>query len=63
MSRYVDTQVKGQQSPVYITGYVSGGAPELSFEYEGNAEHLSNTGEFVKVHYDDGGGIRLGDDS
>lgn len=61
MSRRIDTRVNGQQSPVNITGYTSGGAPELSFEYGGNADRLTNTGEFVKVIYENGGGIRLGD--
>ena len=61
MSGHVDAQVKRQQSPVDITGYVVGGAPELLFEYGGEAECLTNTGEFVKVLYEDGGGIRLGD--
>ena len=35
----------------------------LSFNYGRGAKYLSNTGEFVKVHYDDGGGIRLGADA
>ena len=62
MSRHVDEQVNRQQSPIDIAGYTVGGAPELSFEYGGSAERLTNTGEFVKVHYEDGGGIWLGDD-
>ena len=49
-----------QQSPIDISGYTTGGTPELSFEYRGNAECLTNTGEFVKALYTDGGGIRLG---
>ena len=48
-----------QQSPIDITGYVTGGAPTLSFEYDGSADHLLNTGEFVKVTYKDGGSILL----
>ena len=52
-----------QQSPINITGYVPGGAPQLSFEYGGSAECLTNTGEFVKVLYENGGGIRLGGES
>ena len=48
-----------QQSPVDITGYVSGGEVTLSFEYSGQADHLANTGEFIKVNYEDGGGIVL----
>lgn len=46
-----------QQSPVDITGYVSGGEVTLSFEYCGQADHLANTGESVKVNYEDAGGI------
>ena len=49
-----------QQSPIDIAGYVPGGTPQLSFEYDGNAECLTNTGEFVKALYEDGGGIKLG---
>lgn len=52
-----------QQSPVDITGYTAGDAPRLSFDYGRGAKYLSNTGEFVKVHYEDGGGIRLGADA
>ena len=37
--------------------------PILAFEYRGGATHLSNTGEFVKVNYEDAGGIRLGADA
>ena len=37
--------------------------PRLSFEYGRWATYLSNTGEFVKVHYKEGGGIRLADDA
>ena len=48
-----------QQSPVDITGYVSGGEVTLSFEYSGQADHLANAGEFVRVNYVDGGGIVL----
>ena len=63
MPSHADKQVGKQQSPINITGYVSGGAPELSFEYGGSAECLTNTGEFVKVIYENGGGIRLGGES
>lgn len=63
MSCDIDEQVGGRQSPVDITGYVDGGAARLSFEYEGGAAYLENTGEFVKVRYEDGGGIRIEDDS
>ena len=52
-----------QQSPIDIAGYVEGDMPRLSFEYRGGARRLSNTGEFVKVHYEDAGGIRLGADA
>ena len=48
-----------QQSPVDITGYVSGGEVNLGFEYDGQADHLANAGEFVRVNYEDGGGIVL----
>ena len=61
MSDSTDNQGGAQQSPVDITGYVPGGAPGLSFEYGGDAECLTNTGEFLKVLYEDGGGIRIGD--
>ena len=63
MPRHAEKQVGKQQSPINITGYVSGGTPGLSFEYSGSAERLTNTGEFVKVIYENGGGIRLGDES
>lgn len=63
MSCDVDEQVGAQQSPVDISGYVDGGPSRLSFEYGGVAAYLENTREFVKVHYEDGGGIRVGDDS
>lgn len=63
MSCDIDEQVGARQSPVDISGYVDGGAAQLSFEYGGGAAYLENTGEFVKVHYEDGGGIRIGDDS
>ena len=46
-----------------ITGYTPGDAPQLSFEYNSSAEYLTNTGEFVKIIYEKGGGILLGDDS
>ena len=48
-----------QQSPVDITGYVSGGEVNLRFEYSGQADQLANTGEFIRVSYEDGGGIAL----
>ena len=37
--------------------------PRLSFDYGPWATYLSNTGEFVKVHYKEGGGIQLGADA
>ena len=48
-----------QQSPIDIAGYVAGGPPGLSFAYTGIACCLTNTGEFVKVLYEDAGGITL----
>ena len=63
MSRHVDKQVNKRQSPINITGYTTVGSPQLSFEYGGNAECLTNTGEFLKVIYENGGGIRLGDEA
>ncbi len=48
-----------QQSPIDIAGYAIGGEPTLSFAYGGRAENLRNTGEFVKVNYEDGGSIQL----
>ena len=48
-----------QQSPIDIAGYVAGGPPGLSFAYTGQAGSLTNTGEFVKVLYEDAGGITL----
>ena len=60
MSCDMDRRVGAGQSPVDIRGYVDGGASRLSFEYGGGAAYLENTGEFVKVHYEDGGGIRIG---
>lgn len=63
MSCQIDEQAGKRQSPVDISGYVDGGPSRLSFEYGGGAAYLENTGEFVKVHYEDGGGIWLGDDS
>ena len=48
-----------QQSPVDITGYATGGDPDLSLAYTGNATSLTNTGEFVRVLYEDAGGIVL----
>ncbi len=48
-----------QQSPVDITGYVSGGEVTLAFEYSGQADHLVNTGEVIRVSYEDGGGIEV----
>ena len=46
-----------QQSPIDIAGYTGGGAPKLKFAYDGVADHITNTGEFVKVIYEDAGGI------
>ena len=63
MTAREDRHDTAQQSPVDIAGYLPGGAVALSFEYGGGADHLTNTGEFVKVIYEDGGGIRLEDDA
>ena len=57
-------QATPQQSPVDITGYATSGAPVLAFGYavqaKSQAKSLTNTGEFVKVIYDeDAGGILL----
>ena len=52
-------QAMEQQSPVDIAGYATDGTPDLSFAYSGHAESLTNTGEFVKVIYENGGGILL----
>ena len=46
-----------QQSPVDIAAYIPGDAPILKFAYNGAAHHITNTGEFVKVIYQDAGGI------
>ena len=48
-----------QQSPVDITGYVSGGEVNCALRVRGQADHLANAGEFVRVNYEDGGGIVL----
>ena len=52
-----------QQSPVDIAGYATDGTPDLSFAYSGHAENLTNTGEFVKVIYEDADGIMLDGDT
>ena len=44
MSCDVDERIGKRQSPVDISGYVDGGEPRLSFEYEGEAVYLENTG-------------------
>ena len=44
-----------QQSPVDIAGYTTGGKLDVSFAYSGHAKSLINTGEFVKVIYEDAG--------
>ena len=54
-----DKGAMDQQSPVDIAGYTTGGEPALSFAYTGQAKSLTNTGEFVKVLYEDAGGIEL----
>ena len=52
-------EVMEQQSPVDIAGYTTGDKRDLSFTYTGHAQALTNTGEFVKVIYQDAGGIEL----
>ena len=48
-----------RQSPVDIAGYTTGDKRDLSFTYTGHAQALTNTGEFVKVLYEDAGSIEL----
>ena len=48
-----------QQSPVNIAGYAVGGAPVVEFAYGGSADSVVNDGDFVRVKYADGGGIRI----
>ena len=52
--------IGSQQSPVDVAGFIEGGASDLEFDYSGSADHITNTGEFVKVMYEDGGGILIG---
>ena len=52
-------QAMEQQSPVDIAEYTTSVGPDLSFDYTGHAKALTNTGEFVKVIYENGGGILL----
>ena len=59
MAACVGERPMDQQSPIDIAGYTTDGVPTLSFAYSGSADHLANTGEFVKVNYEDGGGIQL----
>ena len=47
------------QSPVNIAGYAVGGAPMVEFAYGGGADSIVNDGDFVKVKYANGGGIRI----
>ena len=54
-----DETAVAQQSPVDIARYASSGAPKLEFRYKGTADHITNTGDFIKVKYEDGGGIQL----
>ena len=56
-------QAMEQQSPVNIAGYTTSVGPDLSFDYTGHAKSLTNTGEFVKVIYEDAGGIMLDGDT
>ena len=48
-----------QQSPVNIAGYAVGGAPTVEFAYGGSADSIVNDGDFVRVKYANGGGIRI----
>ena len=48
-----------RQSPVDIAGDIADGAPTLEFAYNGVADHITNTGDFIKVKYEEGGGIQL----
>ena len=50
-----------QQSPVDITGYTDG-VPTLFFGFNDiGADHITNTGDFVKVKYEGGGSILVGE--
>jgi len=49
-----------QQSPVDIAGYALGDAPFLAFGYNLNgADHITNTGDIVKVMFENAGGILI----
>ena len=48
-----------QQSPVDIAGHFTDGAPTLELAYDGVADHITNTGDFVKANYEEGGCLRL----
>lgn len=49
-----------QQSPVNITGSISGDAPSLAFGYNTRgADHITNDGDFVKVKFDNAGSILI----
>ncbi len=48
-----------QQSPVNVAGYAVGGAPVVEFAYGGSADSIVNDGDFVRVKYANGGGIRI----
>ena len=48
-----------QQSPVDITGYALHGAPKMEFHYGGAADYISNTCDFIRVKYGNGGGILI----
>ena len=54
-----DETAVAQQSPVDIARYASSGAPKLEFRYKGTADHITNTGDFIKVKYEEDGGIQL----
>ena len=48
-----------RQSPVDIAGDIAEGAPNLEFAYNDVANLVTNTGDFIKVKYEEGGGIQL----
>ena len=59
-----------QQSPVDIAEYTfaaigdgnSGGNSALTFDYANAADRIANTGDFVRVRYDNGASIRIDGD-
>ena len=59
-----------QQSPVDIVGYTfagkgvgkGAGNSALTFDYANTADRIANTGDFVRVRYDNGAAIRIDGD-